>query len=589
MCTVPTLVRVYNREKTRRIFRVAVMATAILVAPVALHHQFVLEEAMRNAGVSLGSNNTRFVDKLLAGKPISAGIIGASVAQNAGCFDQPGRRCMDYRGVSNVTLVWGEPRSRPFKGFLVRWMEWLNGTWPHAGHALTNNGRDAQPIWAMLPCIYAYVPPKADLVFLEIGSMPYSFDPARAEAVVRRLLSIDPQPTIVFVTITTWCTCLPLCRNIAAYGLKRLPNFKSQTLLGNNQRPFLENSLADICRRYSLTCISIRRAIGDAVLAERRGFSISDVAGDCLHPTSGKHGVDYMTEMVIHWTQAAVDVRRRQLQAAHAIRSSSPPLLPEPIMHRSVLLKEVPGACYILTGLGSRGVSNGQSLLSVPWHTASCPDNQGVNGTCKATTLEACAKEYADKIGCAEWDALPPNACPPPKSVIASLYASPPGIFWFCGRALSPSMKQSPGVVALSPGAQLWMPLDIALSRAAGSTFMVALLILRSYEGMGIANVRCVSGCSCASHRIDGHRTGEMYDPPQRNESTYKEVNFAIDLHEGSAGCLLALRVSEETSSGGHKFKIRSITARQADRCETRDAPKVCNSHRDSPIHQSSG
>ena len=48
-----------------------------------------LDLAYRDAGTVLGDDH-RFIDKLLAGKPVTVGMLGASVAQNAGCLTQPG-------------------------------------------------------------------------------------------------------------------------------------------------------------------------------------------------------------------------------------------------------------------------------------------------------------------------------------------------------------------------------------------------------------------------------------------------------------------------------------------------------------------
>ena len=82
----------------------------------------------------------------------------------------------------------------------------------------------------------------------------------------------------------------------------------------------------------------------------------------------------------------------------------------------------------------------------------------------------------------------------------------------------------------------------------------MAIEHLVSYEHMGIATARCVGGCACAVQRIDAHRTDA-----HRNVSVFLQHSFDLRA-DGAAPCALQMQIQYETSSGGHKFKVRTVT-----------------------------
>ena len=94
---------------------------------------------------------------------------------------------------------------RPFKGFLVRWFEWLNATWPHPEHTLINSARDANGLSPIVPCLFSHLPARADLVIVEAGSIVPGNQPPVAELLARQLLGMRSKPAILFVTVRTWC------------------------------------------------------------------------------------------------------------------------------------------------------------------------------------------------------------------------------------------------------------------------------------------------------------------------------------------------------------------------------------------------
>ena len=107
----------------------------------------------------------------------------------------------------------------------------------------------------------------------------------------------------------------------------------------------------------------------------------------------------------------------------------------------------------------------------------------------------------------------------------------------------------------MAPDATLFVPLELPLSAASGQTALtVKLLYLTSYEGMGTAQLQCIGHtCSCDEQRLDAHSTSDT-----RNVSVYREARFEA-IGRGHQ-CLLAVRLSRATSSGGHKFKVRQVT-----------------------------
>ena len=119
-----------------------------------LGHNYSLDTlALARSLVHLGDTGSlrRLRTDLDAGSPLTIGVIGASVAQNGGCINQPGQRCMAYNGQTAMKFPWGE--RRPHKGFAVRLLELVNATWPHARHRLVNAAHDGTPAQNMLPCL----------------------------------------------------------------------------------------------------------------------------------------------------------------------------------------------------------------------------------------------------------------------------------------------------------------------------------------------------------------------------------------------------------------------------------------------------
>jgi hypothetical protein len=81
----------------------------------------------------------------------------------------------------------------------------------------------------------------------------------------------------------------------------------------------------------------------------------------------------------------------------------------------------------------------------------------------------------------------------------------------------------------------------------------VLLEHLVSYQGMGRVLVECQAGCTCMPQVIDGH-----YVDPIRNTSVFVETSLAV-CAVASQLCQLQITVLNDSSSGLHKFKLRSL------------------------------
>ena len=107
-----------------------------------------LDNVSLDSGISLLGQPwalDRLFARLTAGNPVTIGVLGASVAQNAGCLDQGKSRCMSYNGRKGAAK----------KGWAVRLLEAINATWPHASHRISNGALDATPVSIASSCLFS--------------------------------------------------------------------------------------------------------------------------------------------------------------------------------------------------------------------------------------------------------------------------------------------------------------------------------------------------------------------------------------------------------------------------------------------------
>ena len=146
--------------------------------------------SLDSAILNYGSRWPRLVNRLRSGAPIAMGVIGASVAQNAGCLTQPGKRCMQFSGRASFPNELGSLVRSLRTGWAVRVLQKINQSYPHHGHRIHNAAVDATPAAAVLKCLDTHLPRRLDLVIVEFGSMAQFMESglASVEGMVRSLL-----------------------------------------------------------------------------------------------------------------------------------------------------------------------------------------------------------------------------------------------------------------------------------------------------------------------------------------------------------------------------------------------------------------
>jgi hypothetical protein len=505
--------------------------------------------ALNRSLTHLGSAHT-LLSQLRAGLPVSIGVIGASVAQNGGCF-QEHRRCAAHSG-----------RKEGFaKGFAVRFLEDLNATWPHPQHALTNGALGATPPRVLLPCLLTHLPATLHLVVVEYLSIAQYVKPLNVERLVRTLLlAMHPRPSIVFVNVRRFCDGTAE----ASRPLNTTPSLwpRSGPIARAERRIF-----DPLCRRYGASCLSLHRAVWP--LLSSGGLAVRDVAQDGLHISTGRLGPALLASLLAHWLRRAAAAGPGSSQnGLHAI---------EPL-HEGGGAAPRTARCYTLTQQqGKRGARSSTSQLlgagqhPEAWHHCSPPASHSRRrprcGAPAVWRTAACTSALPGgalqhRWGACEWQPAS-EACDQYRSS-----ADAAGAWMHCattlpldasGRLLPARRRVSPGLVALAPGALLDVQLDTRLASGHSDSTAVVLSIeyLTSYLGHGVVAARCARGCRCDERLIDAHVPSSDRTAP--NASMF--LDFELRATGASADCALQLLVLATSASGQHKFKIRHVNA----------------------------
>ena len=500
--------------------------------------------------------------RLHAGKPITLGVLGASVGQNGGCFDQPGKRCMGYKGRRR-----GEPI-----GFAVRLLRHINKTWP-ADHRINNSALDGTGVEHVAKCIVSHLPPSVNIVVAEWGSMAIHTANAlpSIERATRVLLSRPNPPILVHLSVHEWCS-----QRISPRSLYRVGDVLKGSLRNyiypDTPWAAVEEEATRVSRHYGQAAVSVHTALAPHVLGGEPGFHLLDVTGeDCLHPVNGRRGIEYVESLLTHWfdrSHALWHYAKEEARYLLAPRNENG-MLPPPL-HAANAEQRMVTRCYAFV---HETATEAKQLIMAKVDWCSRPDGSGESGTqtdaaCWSAMHGQCPPKIRDTahsktpLVAGSRQALRASAS---QAAYASFMANPPRHWFYCGISLGDLRRKiSAGVVAMVPGARLRARVQGWGSQFVSDEAEVQVELLTSYNGMGIARLECLGGCECEPQTIDAHKTNGI-----RNVSVFEDYGFIARARRGvgaegegatTTPCELLVTVLKRTSSGAHKLKLRSIT-----------------------------
>ena len=541
--------------------------------PIIVLSNTTLDRSVRALGTPLSLQP--LFTRLVSGLPIVMAVIGASEAQNAGCIEQQ-KRCMQYSGISGRQ-----------KGWAVRLFEHINATFPNAGHHLYNAGLDATSVLSFSSCLFSHMPSEVHLVVTEWGSMALDNHKhlSSIERIVQIMLQLPSQPVLVHLSSPEWCTQRRTPRAFYSTGDRLMGTIKS-FVYPDTPWARVELETTRVCHHYAQPCVSMKEALEPHVLNNEPGFSLHDLTGDdCLHYINGRHGVSYVTQVLSHWFDHA-----HALWMRSTLRDWQKPPPTQPLHSENEWL-QLPTRCYTFTSRSS----GQQGFLRLQWCSpmAEVASSKLGRSESKLRNSSCLPKRSAKQPSCPQEIIASVTSLPGKErekrearseAVYKAFMASPPSSWVYCPVSLSPEKRKlSDGVVALRPGAVLLTSIDAyliagtnetrphqettgpaaasatAAGRAAadGVDVVVQLEHLVSYQGMGRVRVECQAGCSCEPHIIDGHHVDGI-----RNTSVFVFTALAVHAFASPPPCQLQITVLNDSSSGLHKFKMRSLRVR---------------------------
>ena len=99
--------------------------------------------------------------------------------------------------------------------------------------------------------------------------------------------------------------------------------------------------------------------------------------------------------------------------------------------------------------------------------------------------------------------------------------------------------------------------LSSAARRGRGTSAVLNLVYLRSYEHMGIASFSCHHRCSCNTQIVDAHNLERV-----SLETVAPPLEVRLSPHSSLWSCIVQARILSNSNSGEHKFKLTGLIVR---------------------------
>ena len=517
-----------------------------------------LKQQLRNAVAQEGDLGRlrQVLGKLHRGESLEIAVLGSSVVSDFGgaIGYMQDRHALAYTGVpakchaACVQFGWLLPVFR----FLTRGKGEradgpLNET---ASSSILNCGVAAERITKYLDCTANLIPLTADLILVDGAngmSPPYGnlFKPT--ERILRRLLSLPKQPAVVMIHWFNWCgcvrntdTCQPMPRinrhlNGSCYNADGLQQS------WNVGKVHEETFWGPFTKFYQLPVLSMRRAFHPFARVSNRAshqtveheegpLALRDwhkYTWDGLHPLPCDNNdwkkCRYSLLIASVLNQFLIDVQNGRRGG-----SAGPP--------RELDCRSISGDGRLEPKVQSErcfGWDNGR------WHAPKVMHNSGW----RQTSLDTA------------------TSFDPPPYCKASTVAASETVGARCP-------KEKPGFTSFTPGSVAVLELPLDWTRVNASTEVadsrprqgsLTMRYLTSYEGMGVAVVRCEGSCSCESTRVDGQASrsnSRSHPTADRFLSVWKTVGLDLLARGGtSKPCELWVELQNASTSRATKFK----------------------------------
>ncbi|KAI7841869.1 hypothetical protein COHA_004398 [Chlorella ohadii] len=512
--------------------------------------------------------------KLLAGQPIKAYTLGGSVTK-------------------------GQGASTDGAAYPHRFFEFIRAAFPHSKHVLLNKGIGGTSSGIFAACAEQLVAPDADLVFVEFTvndrpDLPLT-DPQRKgfEQLLRKLLRLPGRPAVVLLHHYPWWR--------ASGDGRRLGLF---------YYPLTEQHFTLLAHYYDLPSVSVRAALYPLMINAVDGFKVDKVTqrhrhmpngrplpaaaaeerasyfyADRTHPNDRGHQV--LAELLAGLVLGAAHEQQRQQGAGkaeqHAVwaqRSTKVQqaltAIPPPMIPGNA--EEPTSLCAIQEAFQSVVVAHQgfewraerpeeATCVGQKWAwTASQPGDwaelqfdsrdaagpldaaAGSAGAADASPAEEAAAEAADEEEEEEEEEAAADDSKTEQTAGAGKQEET------AGSSSSSSSSSGGGSSHADSNSTAASGAGAAPKKQPGKRLPnaeVLLSHLRSYEGMGVAQVRCVAGCTCSTTYLDG--TWEQ-------QATLQYIHrFKVSQH---ADCRVRVRVMSQAGSvpqEGHKVSLMGL------------------------------